>query len=117
MSQPPSITFVELETHTDERGNLTVADFNKLPFFPKRIFYVYDTNSDRGGHAHKKCEQIYICLSGSCLITTDENKYRLSSPDIGLHVPIHVKTTQSFDKNTILLVLASEHYDPEDYEV
>ena len=117
MLPQPSALFVELETHTDERGILSVADFSKLPFTPKRLFYVYDANGLRGGHAHKKCEQILICLHGSCLVTINDVVYRLSSPDIGLYIKTHAMSTQSFDKDTVLLVLASEPYDPDDYEV
>ena len=64
------------QPHGDERGMLVaLEEFNDIPFRIKRVYYMYDTVSGvvRGHHAHKKLEQILICIHGTC-------KIRLKNP-------------------------------------
>jgi len=69
-----NINKVKLETLksvVDDRGNLIVGEFNKeIPFTVKRFFLITDspTSSIRGEHAHIKCHQFLICMSGMCEI-------------------------------------------------
>ena len=65
---------IDLETHTDERGNLTVIE--KLPFDIKRVFYIYGVDgSVRGGHRHHRTRQAVICLQGNCLVGKIGDRY------------------------------------------
>ena len=113
---------IELSTHSDLRGSLTVIEKN-LPFDIKRIYYIYNTdNSTRGGHRHKKTIQAAVCVSGSCKISCQSGKnqefidFNLSKPNQLLIInPEDYHTMSEFSDNSVLLVLASENYNINDY--
>jgi dTDP-4-dehydrorhamnose 3,5-epimerase-like enzyme len=111
---------IKLTTFRDHRGSLTVLE-KILPFEIKRIFYIYGVdNSIRGGHRHKKTIQAVICISGSCIIENNngisKSEVTLDSPEKCLILnPEDYHYMHSFSENSILLVLASENYDPSDY--
>jgi hypothetical protein len=108
---------------TDLRGNLSVGEIGKeLPFPPKRYFVVFEVSSRevRGEHAHRALEQFFVCLQGDCALVVDDGEnreeFRLDSPAIGVHVAPMVWGIQyKFSSDAMLLVLASEKYDPDDY--
>ena len=65
------------QPHGDDRGQLvSLEEFNDIPFRIKRVYYMYDTLPDvvRGKHAHKKLQQILVCVHGSCKIRLDNGK-------------------------------------------
>jgi dTDP-4-dehydrorhamnose 3,5-epimerase-like enzyme len=111
---------IDLKTHTDRRGNLTVVE-NVLPFKIKRVFYIYGVDgSVRGGHRHHKTIQAVICIKGRCKIFnndgTQTNIYSLRTPSQCLI--LEQKDWHKmfdFSKNAILMVLASENFDEGDY--
>jgi dTDP-4-dehydrorhamnose 3,5-epimerase-like enzyme len=111
---------IDLITFTDNRGNLTVIE-KVIPFDIKRIFYIYGVdNSIRGGHRHHLTIQAAICLQGSCVIHCNNNtkkvSYMLENPHTCLILkPEDWHTMSNFTPNTILMVLASEYFDPNDY--
>jgi dTDP-4-dehydrorhamnose 3,5-epimerase-like enzyme len=111
---------IDLKTFTDQRGNLTVIE-KTIPFEIKRIFYIYGVdNSARGGHRHHKTKQAAICIQGSCRIYNNdgknENNYILDKPNkcLILETP-DWHTMSQFSKDAILMVLASEYFDENDY--
>lgn len=64
---------IDLKTHTDARGNLTVVE-KVLPFDIKRVFYIYGVDdSKRGGHRHHKTIQAAVCIQGACKIYNNNN--------------------------------------------
>lgn len=107
----------------DTRGSLIACEQDhNIPFDIKRVYYIFDTKENvvRGKHAHKKLEQILICVSGSCEIKTEESgqtkTYLLDSPTQGLYIGGLVwREMFNFSKNAVLLVLASDYYDETDY--
>ncbi len=107
----------------DMRGRLTVGNFEaEVPFAPKRYFLVHcvPTRKVRGEHAHKKCQQFLICITGECRLAVDDGKmreeYLLNNPDVGVYIPPMIWGSQySFSTDAILLVFASEFYDANDY--
>lgn len=93
-----------------------------MPFEPKRFFVVYDVPSKeiRGEHAHYNLNEFLVCLRGSCAVALDDGEVReevlLDSPTIGLHVPPKVwRTHYKYTADAILLVLASDVYQADDY--
>jgi len=113
------IKLLELPTFEDPRGILTVVE-KEVPFDIKRVYYIYQVAGRRGGHRHKKTYQAFICVHGSCEVLSDDGlhqeRIRLDSPRKMLLVPPedwHVM--ENFSKDGVLLVLASEPYNPEDY--
>jgi len=111
---------IDLKTFTDQRGNLTVIE-KVIPFDIKRIFYIYGVDSSvRGGHRHHKTVQAAICIQGSCTIYNNdgekENEYILDHP--GKCLILETKDWHkmyNFTPDAILMVLASEYFDPNDY--
>jgi acetyltransferase-like isoleucine patch superfamily enzyme/dTDP-4-dehydrorhamnose 3,5-epimerase-like enzyme len=108
---------------SDLRGSLTVGEFERgIPFSGKRYFMTFDVPSmeTRGEHAHKKCHQFLTCVRGRCAVVADDGAHRqeflLDSPVLGLHIPPLVWGIQyKFSTDGVLLVFASEYYDPADY--
>ena len=111
---------ITIPSFKDERGTLSVIDGN-LPFQVKRIFYIYDVdNSVRGKHRHHKTIQAAVCIKGSCVIASNNNictsEYKMDSPEKCLILyPEDYHWMFSFSKGAVLLVLASEKFDPKDY--
>lgn len=109
----------KVKTIVEEKGALSVVDFKDFPFVPKRFFYVYNSTRERGGHAHYKTEQIFICFHGYCIIIVDDGKtktrYMLDSSDKVLYVPEMVWDSQVYGKDAVLGVFASTLYDKDDY--
>jgi acetyltransferase-like isoleucine patch superfamily enzyme len=114
---------VRLTRADDLRGSLVAANFEgDLPFVPRRFFTVFDVPSTdvRGAHAHVRCEQLLVCVRGSVRAVVDDGSVRqeflLDRPDIGLHIgPMVWGTQYHYSPDAVLLVLASDPYDPEDY--
>lgn len=119
----PGVAIYQLPLINDMRGNLSFAEYSQhLPFIPKRYFIVFDVPSKevRGEHAHKKLHQFLVCIKGSCSIVVDDALNReeifLDAPNIGVHVPPMVWSVQyKYSQDAVLLVLASDLYDPNDY--
>jgi hypothetical protein len=110
---------IQLKTFADERGALTVID-KVLPFEIKRVYYIYNTKASRGGHKHRKNRQALISVAGSCRINVRTESgmkpYLLDSPEKCLIIEAgDWHTMDDFAKGTVLLVLASEHFDASDY--
>lgn len=104
-------------------GYLTpIESLGEIPFEVKRLYYIYGVGKDitRGHHSHKKLHQMLICLNGSVDIRLEnffgEEKYTLNDPSVGLYVgPDNWREMSNFSDDAVLLALASEKYDPEDY--
>lgn len=117
------VTLHEFPLIHDLRGNLTVGEFEKeIPFSPKRYFSVFDVPNKevRGEHAHKQCHQFLICIKGSCHVVADDGKQRqefvLDKPNKGIYLPPMTWGIQyKYSSDAVLMVFASEHYDPDDY--
>lgn len=111
------------QPHGDERGQLVaLEEFNDIPFRIKRVYYMYDTIEDvvRGQHAHKKLQQILVCVHGSCKIRLDNGKEKrivvLERPYEGLYVANNMwREMFDFSPDAVLVVFASELYDESDY--
>ncbi len=107
----------------DERGKLVVAEGEiDIPFPINRVFYIYGSDNEvvRGQHANRNSEFVLINVAGSSkvMITDGENKevVTLSRPMEGLYIPKMVwKEMYDFSPDSVLLVLASTHYDGSEY--
>ena len=107
----------------DDRGHLVVVEgLNDIPFDIKRIFYIYGSDSDvvRGQHANRKTEFVLINVSGTSKVEVDDGKekriFDLDEPHVGIYLPSMVwKDMFDFSPDSVLLVLASEVFDPDEY--
>lgn len=117
------VRLIELPLVHDMRGDLSVGEFERnVPFRPRRYFLVFDVPSReiRGEHAHKRCDQFLACIKGTCSVVVDDGVHRrelvLDRPNLGLLIPAGVWGTQyKYSADAVLLVFASEYYDPTDY--
>ena len=111
------------QPHGDERGQLIAIEEQKdIPFAIKRVYYMYDTGKGvvRGHHAHKKLQQILVCVHGSCKIRLDNGTEKkvvaLEKPYEGLYVSNAMwREMYDFSPDAVLMVFASELYDESDY--
>lgn len=108
----------------DERGNLVVAECGGMdvPFEVKRVFYMYGSDATviRGRHANRQTEFVLINVSGSSRVKVDNgfetDIVELNRPRMGLYLPRMLwKDMYDFSQDSVLLVLASEHYDGSEY--
>lgn len=107
----------------DIRGKLTVFEpLKNIPFEIKRVFCISDVgqNQSRGAHAHFRVKQFLVAVQGSCRIDLDDGNekksYLLDGTDQGVFQDAMVWGNMSeFSKDCVLLVLASEVYEEEDY--
>lgn len=114
---------IRFEKFADERGGLVALTSNRnIPFQIARVFYTFQTLGEtvRGSHAHKTCQQILICISGSLVVEVDDGidkrEFLLAEPNIGLLVPALIWSSQKkYSPEAVCLVLASEIYDPLEY--
>lgn len=115
---------IEFGEYGDERGNLVVAECGGIdvPFDVKRVFYIYGSDSTvvRGSHANKRTEFVLINVAGSSKVRIDNGRetdvVELNRPRMGLFIPAMLwKDMYDFSQDSVLLVLASEHYDGNEY--
>lgn len=114
---------VELPKIHNRAGNITaIENLINIPFNIKRVYYLYDVpgGENRGGHAHKKLQQIIIAVSGSFDIKIDDGTNKkiihLDRPYFGLHIVSGIwRELLNFSSGAICLVLASEIYTEIDY--
>jgi hypothetical protein len=123
---PPGATgcrLVTLPRVTDPRGNLTfIEGGDHVPFDIQRVYYLYDVpgGESRGGHGHDALEQLIVAASGSLDVVVDDGTHRerffLNRSYYGLYVPRMVwRELDNFSSGSVCLVLASQHYDEDDY--
>ena len=117
------IKMYDFQKHGDKRGMLVALEEMKdIPFEVKRVYYMYDTVAGvrRGYHAHKALQQILIAIHGSCKIHLDDGndtaEVVLDKPYEGLYLSNNVwREMYDFSDDAVLMVLASEYYDENDY--
>ena len=118
------VRMLEFPQYGDERGHLVIVEGKKdIPFEIKRIFYIYGSGKDiiRGQHANRKTEFILINVSGQSKVRIRDGRgneavFSLNRPHTGIYLPRMIwKDMYDFSEDSVLLCLASEHYDPDEY--
>lgn len=122
MSGVLDIKINDLPSFKDQRGNLIVADLDKLVPFPVvRLFYIRDVpvNTIRGQHAHRRCRQYVICQSGRVLMdiadATHTRRVELKAGQAVLMESGIFHSEMYLDSDSIVLVLCDQPYDRSDY--
>lgn len=114
---------IEFPQKGDTRGHLVIVEGNKdIPFNIDRVFYIYGSDREviRGRHANYKSEFVLINVAGTSKVKVDDGEkqkvFHLDRPHIGIYLPKLVwKDMYDFSEDSVLLCLASEHYDADEY--
>ncbi|MBY0586152.1 FdtA/QdtA family cupin domain-containing protein [bacterium] len=117
------VRLVDLPRIEDRRGNLTfIEGCRHIPFDIRRVYYLYDVpgGADRGAHAHKQLEQLFIAMSGSFDVHLDDGRkkktFHLNRSYYGLYIPSMVwRYLDNFSSGSVCLVLASQPFSEGDY--
>lgn len=118
------VQMLELPQQGDERGHLVIVEGNRdIPFEIKRAFYIYGSDADvvRGQHANRQSEFVLINVAGKSKVKVKDGEgneaiFCLNRPHTGIYLPTMVwKDMYDFSEDSVLLVLASEHYKPNEY--
>lgn len=119
-----NVEMLSFEQKGDDRGHLVIIEGNKdIPFSIARTFYIYGSSADvvRGKHANRKSQFVLINVSGKSKVKIrdgegNEAVFCLNRPHTGLYIPNMIwKEMYDFSEDSVLLCLASEHYDAEEY--
>lgn len=107
----------------DERGKLVVIEGSQnIPFDIKRVFYIYGSDATvvRGQHANRESEFVLVNVAGTSKVMITDGKRKeiveLNKPMDGVYLPKMIwKDMYDFSPDSVLLVLASTHYDGKEY--
>ena len=115
---------LEFSQKGDDRGHLVIVEgMEDIPFDIKRIFYIFGSDQDvvRGQHANRYSEFVLINVAGTSKVKVKDGKgnetvYSLNRPHTGIYLPKMIwKDMYDFSEDSVLLCLASTHYDPNEY--
>lgn len=114
---------IQFSDFGDERGKLVVIEGGQgIPFEIKRVFYIYESDETviRGQHANRESEFVLINVAGQSKVRITDGKeefiVELNKPMMGVYIPRMIwKDMYDFSKDSVLLVLASTHYDGTEY--
>lgn len=118
------VKMLEFSEKGDERGRLVIIEGGQdIPFEVKRVFYIYGSDKDvmRGQHANRRTEFVLINVAGTSKVKVKDGRgneviFCLNRPHTGVYLPAMVwKDMYDFSEDSVLLLLASEHYDAEEY--
>lgn len=118
------VKMLDFPQRGDERGHLVIAESGKdIPFEIKRVFYIFGSDKDvvRGQHANKNSEFVLINVAGTSKVRVKDGEgneaiYCLNRPHTGVYLPTMVwKDMYDFSEDSVLLCLASTHYEPNEY--
>ena len=116
----PLLNFADLG---DERGKLVVIEGGQaIPFQIQRVFYIYESDASvvRGQHANRESEFVLINVAGHSKVRITDGReeciVELNRPMSGVYIPRMIwKDMYDFSDDSILLVLASTHYNEKEY--
>ena len=127
LSTLDDVRLIKFPSFCEDNGTLVVfegasnnVDQSRVPFLPVRVFTAHtESETMRGNHAHKECNQLLVCVAGSCRVRyCDGLTWRevdLQSIDDGLLLPAGIWAEQHFGENSALMVLADRFFSEADY--
>ena len=117
-----NIELISIPKIQEPRGNLSIIEHDIIPFEMKRVYYLYDIPSSavRGGHSHKKLQQVLIAISGSFDVVLKDGKTQkkvtLNKPSKGLLIGNNIwRELENFSSGAVCLVIASQVFEEADY--
>lgn len=115
--------FYKFSCFHDKYGHLVPIEGKQdIPFDIKRVYYIYgvEKGTRRGFHSHIDLHQALICVHGSVKILVKtpygSEDITLDDPTRALYIgPMVWREMYDFSSDAVLLVLASNHYNKDDY--
>jgi dTDP-4-dehydrorhamnose 3,5-epimerase-like enzyme len=105
----------------DEKGGLVPFEFGEdFPFLVKRSYFVTAHDGGmRGGHAHKREEEVFFAASGSMIAVVEDaqgiEEILLNAPNKALWIKTGCwHEFKDFSENAVLGAFSSTHYLPGD---
>lgn len=113
----------KFKIYKNSTGSLLPISFKKdIPFKVKRTFIINGKkNSRRGNHAHYKCTQFFVPISGSIDITFEnkngkfKKRLSLNNRDCLLLTPKNWVSIKFITKDSKLIVYCDRDYEDLDY--
>ena len=108
---------IQLKTHSDARGDLTPVELKEMiPFEVKRVYFLTNTRGKRGGHAHMKEQEFFICVKGSFSAKIhDGEKWHTFKMDGGRDALYNDAMVwhefDDFSDDAVLLAISSTNYE------
>ncbi|MEK7528183.1 MAG: FdtA/QdtA family cupin domain-containing protein [Patescibacteria group bacterium] len=107
-----------LKTWSDERGDLTPIELSEYaPFVPQRIYYLTNTKSTRGGHAHSEEQELFVCIKGSFTAKIHDGKewHTFQMSEKGECSALYNDSMvwhefTDFSPDSVMLAVSSTHY-------
>ena len=101
-------------------GILTAISSENIGWQIERVFFISSKfPEERGNHAHKKCKQLFVCVSGKmnimCKDGNTEKEFQLSGLGNYLHVPPSIWVDIRMESMTSIAVITDQIYDESDY--
>ena len=119
---PEGARLIALTKHADARGSLVVAEQESLPFSVPRVRWIYGVapGAMRGGHAHRRTEQLFVAVAGRATALTfdgrGETRWSLDDPATALYVPpMTWVELHDFSPDAVVLLLSSTVFEEADY--
>lgn len=118
------MTKIQFPVFYDKNGSLAVFESGVsggVPFTISRVFTVIANAGDvRGKHAHYRCSQLLICLSGririECFDGSEWSKVFLEKCGEGVLIPPGIWASQEYlGDDSVMMVMCDRGYDEEDY--
>lgn len=118
------MTKIQFPVFYDKNGSLAVFESGVsggVPFSIARVFTVIANMGDiRGNHAHYRCAQFLICVSGrirvECFDGFERSNVFLEKCGEGVLIPPGIWTFQEYlESGSVMMVLCDRPYEPEDY--
>lgn len=112
---------IKLKTFKDARGVLTAIELKDyVDWEVKRVYYLTDVVSARGGHAVKHEKKMYVCQKGmvKCRLHDGEkwNEFELNGPDDAILMnEMCFRDFYEFSPDAVLMAISSVNYVPKDY--
>lgn len=120
---PRGCRIIDFPEFMDARGGLSFAESEgHVPFAVERVFWLYNLSGchSRGGHSHGHCAQVVVAVHGAFDLLLDDGTtcttIHLNSPHRGVLIaPTVWDELKNFAEGTVVMVMASHHFDAEDY--
>jgi dTDP-4-dehydrorhamnose 3,5-epimerase-like enzyme len=115
-------SLIELASHRRADGEVVVAESGaEVPFRIERMFALAaPRGARRGHHAHRRCSQFMICVSGKVDVVCEDGRKKstfvLNRRNQALLVPPGIWNIVEFCReDSVLVVLCDRVYEADDY--